>query len=172
VLRLSGLLIVALAVVLTACDSGANCGPGETCDCHDGNDCYLSCSGSGCHPTCENQVRCGAVCDDNCTPACHDMNDCTASCGANCNASCHNTVSCGAIIGPNSQYLCHDTQRCGVTAQGDGSVIDCHSVTTCEVVCEGSCKVDCQGTQTCRVYCGGTNATPQECGNGNDACGC
>jgi hypothetical protein len=171
VTRLTGLLLGGLTLLLAACDSGGTCGPGEPCDCHGGEECYLSCSGAGCGETCENQIRCGGVCDDQCSFSCHDMNDCTTSCGAACTAMCGNTVSCGAIIGPDSHYTCHDTQRCGVDA-GDGSVIDCHNATTCEVVCEGSCHVQCLGTNTCRVFCGGPGKNPIMCNDGSDACGC
>jgi hypothetical protein len=103
------------------------------------------------------------------------MNDCTTSCGAFCNASCHNVVSCGAIIGPGSVYRCHDASRCGVTVAGGGgdvAVVDCRNVTTCEVVCEGNCEVTCQNTSTCRVFCGANDSSPEECGDGDDNCGC
>jgi len=164
-------LCFAALLGLSSCDSGGTCGPGEPCECHDGNDCYLSCEGSGCNESCHNQTNCGGVCDDHCRFECHDVNDCSVACTDACNAQCHNVVACGAIIGADSVYRCHDASRCGVHVTGPGSSVQCDHITTCEVVCDASCDVNCSNTQTCRVTCGGPDGPTHDCNGGGD-CGC
>jgi hypothetical protein len=80
--RLLVAVVLSALVTLPACDDDDFCRPGTPCDCSGGDECYLSCEGTGCNESCSNLSRCGGICDDACNFHCNDMDECSVACDA------------------------------------------------------------------------------------------
>jgi hypothetical protein len=82
-----------------------------------------------------------------------------------------NVTACEAILGATSTYNPAEAERCGVEV-GNGSSVICSNLTSCVVLCHGTCTVECDEIGSpCQVYCGSRESQPRTCACGT-SCGC
>lgn len=145
------------------------CQADRPCECAEGDECFLRCSGDRCGASVHHVIRGGTVCDGaQCRSVCFDTNECSAACGSACNVQCHHTVACGARLGADAVFECESADRCGARLGPRGRAF-CRSVSSCQVQCEGPCDLHCEGTGRCELECA-SGTPPLRCGEGHWAC--